>query len=100
MQHESVAKRAKLEFLVNDRGDAMLLHMGPLKSGYEWVQYDDYTGTIQFIMPGGDVQELGMVVPKPIKEVLDKTRALTFLELNPDFSLRAHKLVVFNKVLN
>lgn len=95
-----LAKQSTIEFALSGQGKAVLLHVGKLRNSYNWIQYDDYTNTIQLITMNGQIQELGMVIPEQVKTILDKTRAITVMEIDNEFGCREQTLLVFNKTVN
>jgi len=99
-QLEPLAKLARVELVINKAGKAVLLHMGELSQDYSWIQYDDYTGTLQFITEEGLVQELGFVVPDIIKKALDHTREISIIEIDSEYNCKQRTLNTFNKVVH
>jgi hypothetical protein len=89
-----------MELAVNSAGNALLLHMGPLPHSYCWIQFDDYSDTVQLVTEDGALQELGIVVPAPIRKAIVDTRAITLMEIGADFQCHGQKLVSFNTVLS
>jgi hypothetical protein len=96
---QPVTNNNTLQFLVNERGEALVLHKGPLQHLYSWLQYDRYTETIQFVTDEGDIQEFGAILPELIKRALPKTHFVTLIELNGVKSCKHIMRLVFNNVL-
>jgi hypothetical protein len=95
----TLAKETAIELAVNEAGRAVLLHKGPLKRDYAWIQYDPLTTTVQMITENGDIQELGVNIPEKIKHLLDRTRQIAVVEVTPELVCVKQILAVFNKVL-
>jgi hypothetical protein len=96
----ALAKNSKFELAVNGAGKALLLHMGPLPHAYSWIQFDDYSDSVQLITEDGALQELGIVVADPIKKAIQSTREITMIEVGDNFIGKQQTIVVFNKVLS
>ncbi len=95
----TLAKETSIELAVNEAGRAVLLHKGPLKRDYAWIQYDPLTTTVQMITEDGTIQELGVKIPEKIKHLLDRTRQIAIVEITANYACVKQVLAVFNKVL-
>lgn len=97
---EPLAKNSTFDFLVNERGEALILHKGPLKADYCWLQYDSHSGTVQLVTETGELQEMGYKLTPKVKELLIKTRLIPLLEVDDKNICHQRKTVVFTTVLN
>ncbi|MCB9988207.1 MAG: hypothetical protein H6868_02605 [Rhodospirillales bacterium] len=58
------------DLVVNEQGQAWVLHDKPLPSVLQWVEYDRQESTLTLILQGGKLQNIGMNVEKHIDEYL------------------------------
>lgn len=98
MTIQSLSSTSSIELLVNERGHAVLLHKGALHHEYGWFQFEPQTETVQLITEKGAIQELGFVIPAPIKTALRKTMEITLIEVNEDSTCRRSLLLPFTKL--
>jgi len=94
-----LAKEQEIEFIVSEIGNAMLLHRGPLKHRYSWVEYDRAGASLNFITPEGEIQPLGFKIHKPFEAPLCKTLELLMVEVGDDNQCKDLSFIKFAKMV-
>lgn len=89
-----------VEMVVSHTGNVMVLHQGKVDQRYSWVQFDPYTSRLQFITTEGEIQDLGMNIPKTFHESLQNTREIFMMEVGKDFSLGMPYLIKFSPLVD
>ena len=94
-----LAQEREIEFIVNDIGNAMLLHKGGLDHEYSWVEYDRAGATLNLITPDGEIQPLGFKIHKPFEKPLCSTLEMLLIEIGDDMTCRDIKFIKFTKMM-
>lgn len=97
---DPLATKSRFDFLINENGNAVILHKGSLNADYCWLQYDSHTGTVQLVTEAGELQEMGYKLTDFVKESLEKTREIALIEIDDNRVCQKVSKVVFTTVLN
>jgi len=65
-----MAEKMNVEFVVNEDAEIWVLHDQPFPAILHWVEYDQETNIVTFVTHDGKIQDLGMVIAKPVGEIL------------------------------
>ena len=65
-----MAEKMNVEFVVNEDAGIWVLHDRPFPAILHWVEYDQETNIVTFVTHDGKIQDLGMILPKPVGEIL------------------------------
>lgn len=65
-----LASCMKVDLLVNEQSQVWLLHDQPFSGILRWAEYDAGTDTVTLIMDSGQIQEVGLPLSAPMRELL------------------------------
>ena len=91
----SIADHQSVEFVMNEAGNAILFHKGPLPDNYIWAQYEPDGHAMQFITEEGDTHVLGMKIHPPFRAPLSKTDEVFLIEVDEQKKLVSTQLIKF-----
>ncbi len=77
-----LAATMKVDLLINTNNDVFLLHDRPLAADLDWIEYDQGTNHLVLMFTDGQMQELGMVIPPMMGDLLMKGGQVTFIYMN------------------
>lgn len=97
---EPLNAKMPVEMIVSHNGNVMVLHQGKTDHRYSWVQFDPYTSRLQFITTEGEIQDLGMNIPKQFHQPLQNTREIFMMEIGKDFSKCEPYLIKFSPLVD
>lgn len=100
MMLKSLADEREIEFIVNDTGNAILLHKGALNHLYSWAQYDSVEASLNFITSDGQIQPLGFKIHKPFEQPLSSTLEMLLMEIDDDMTCKDIRFIKFVKIIN
>ncbi len=76
-----LSQTRRVELVVNEEGQALLLHVGDLDYQYDWVQYDVQRRELVFVTHKGDTHSLGMTLFPPFLKSLKKSCGLGMVKI-------------------
>ena len=82
--------------MVSRVGNAMLLHKNDVRDDYLWVQYDQYSNSLQFITEDGDMHFLGFDLDAGMQEPLLNTKELLMVQIGEDMKPCDFKIIKFS----
>jgi len=91
----TIAENIEFNLFVSDVGNVVLLHKSPLGHDYDYVQFDEPSGSLEFMTIEGKTQNLGMNIPEKLHERLQKTRELLMVEVTEDYTCQDPVLLRF-----
>jgi len=65
-----LAGRMHVELVVNENAQVWVLHDKPFPAILQWAEYDEESNALTFITHDGKIQDLGMVLPDPVADIL------------------------------
>lgn len=74
----------KVDFVVNDVGQAMVVYDQPMPEMVDWVEFDADVRMITFVTWSGKIFSLGAPLSKPFCDSLMKGLAVQLIEVTPD----------------
>lgn len=77
-----LSSQMHLELMVNDDSQVWLLHDKPFSGILKWVEYDEDTNLMTLVTEDGMSQNLGIVIPEKIGQLLLSSQQLTALLMN------------------
>ena len=75
------ADRMKIDVTVNADAQVWVLHDQPFPDYLEWIEFDVPTGTMTFITAGGKLQDLGLTIYSPMKELVARANDICTIYL-------------------
>ncbi len=73
---QSMASQMDVDLLVNGSERIMVLHDKPFPDLLKWGEYDAETKTLNFVMRGGDVMDMGMKILDSLDSKVQKATKL------------------------
>lgn len=68
-----LASMMDIELVIGKNGKVLIKHSKKLPYFLKWAEYDDYTGSINFVSAKGDLQQSGLDIPD---HILPKIQAI------------------------
>ena len=100
MQQQTLYETQGIQLVVNDHGNAMLFHRGPLPYDFIWAQYDQQEKIMQLITDDGIIQELGMTIHDPFHDSLMMARELYLIEVDENKNYINPRLIKFTALVH
>ncbi len=75
----SMAKTMDLQFVVNEKGEVLVLHNRPLPDFISWVEYDMDFDSLTFVTKGGKIFGLGYKIHEPFRPYLSKGKEINIV---------------------
>ncbi len=76
-----LATRMEIDLLINEESKIWLLYSRPLQDMVKWAEYDPRSNKLALIMLSGQLQELGLVIPEKMQELLRNSRELYLVQI-------------------
>jgi hypothetical protein len=92
---ESINKSMEFNLFVSEAGNVVLMYKAPLIHNYDYVQFDKQSNSLDFITIEGEIQNLGMNIPKRMHAKLQETRELLMVEIDENHSCQNSTLLEF-----
>lgn len=71
-----MAAEMHVELVVNDDAEVWVLHDRPFPAILQWAEYDEENNSLSFVTHDGKTQELGIIIPETIADILLDARTL------------------------
>lgn len=65
-----MAAQMHVELVVNDDAEVWVLHDKPFPAILQWAEYDEESNMLSFVTHDGKVQDLGIIIPEKIADIL------------------------------
>jgi hypothetical protein len=75
------ARRTKMDLLVNEKSDIWLLYDQPFAETVKWAEYELSLNKIYLGLLSGRQQELGLVIPKEMADLLKDGRQIYLVHM-------------------
>jgi len=72
----------KVEFLVNDRAEATVLHDKPFSKKLSWLEYDLDSSKLEFILEDGDVRNFGIPVHPKLAKYMQNAYQVLMIQMD------------------
>ena len=84
----------KIDFVVNDTGEAMAVYDQPMPEMVDWVEFDADVRMITFVTYTGKIFSLGSPLSRPFCDSLYKGLTVQLIQVQPDPNLQGGMIPV------
>ena len=74
----------KVELIVNDRAEAMVLHDKPFFKELAWLEFNLDDHKLEFIMDDGDIRNFGIPIDPDLSKYLQNSFQVLMVEMNEE----------------
>jgi hypothetical protein len=74
----------KVDFVVNEKGDAMVVFDQPMPELVDWVEFDADVHMVTFVTYTGKIFSLGAPLSRPFRDGLRKGLDVQLIQVEPD----------------